>query len=93
MQDQQSSEVEAKLQTLFELFPHVDCSEVSDIYYSVRQNLLEAKQHLMTIYGERPDNINDQFEIIDEAGNQDQQVAANEVQRAEEEKREKILAQ
>ena len=47
----------------------------------------------MTIYGERPDNINDQFEIIDEAGNQDQQVAANEVQRAEEEKREKVQVQ
>ena len=45
----------------------MNCNEVSDIFYEVGQNILQAKQHLMIIYGERPDNLNDQFEVIDEA--------------------------
>lgn len=45
-----------KLEKLFELFPHVGCDEVQDIFRQLNENLHEASATLEMIYGKRPDD-------------------------------------
>ena len=51
------------------MFPHVDCDQVRDIFEGVNCNQHEAMQTLTAIYGDRPEDLSDQFRVIDEAGN------------------------
>lgn len=52
-----------KTEKLFELFPHVGCDEVKDIFSQLSENLHEATATLEMIYGKKPDDesLREQF--------------------------------
>ncbi len=43
------------------------CDEVRDIFEGVDSNILQAKNTLSMIYGDAPEDLSDQFRIIDDA--------------------------
>ena len=67
MQRKQEDESQGKLDQLYEMFPHVECAEVRDIFDGVGKNILTATQQLTMIYGEKPLDMAEQFKIIDDA--------------------------
>ena len=69
MQGTREQQAQVKLSNLFELFPHVNCDQVRDIFEGVEQNIQMAAETLKAIYGEPPEDLSDQFRIIDDAGN------------------------
>ena len=46
-----------KLNNLFEMFPHVDCDMVRDIYEGASQNIQQAAQTLTEMFGEPPEDL------------------------------------
>ena len=68
MESEKEAVQKQKLENLFELFPHVNCDEVRDIFDGVSQNIQQAAATLKMIYGDRPEDLSDQFQIIDDVG-------------------------
>lgn len=50
---------------MYELFPHVDCDQVRDIFEGVNQNIKTAADTLTAIYGQPPEDLSEQFKEIE----------------------------
>ena len=66
MEQQKQDAATKKLNTLFELYPHVNCDEVRDIYEGVNNHLQQAVDTLKMIYGEPPDDLKAHLSIPNE---------------------------
>lgn len=65
MRESSEQQAQQKLQNLFELFPHVDCDQVRDIFDGVEKNIGVAAETLKAIYGEAPEDLSEQFKEIE----------------------------
>jgi len=59
MESHKEKNARIKLENLFEMFPHVNCDEVRDIFMTLNENVQEATATLSMIYGDRPDDLSE----------------------------------